>query len=874
MKKQFFILLRLLFATTLFSLFLTSCTKEEVEGPGNPGTDPENPIEMETTHTIKELQEMYDGSDLFDITEEVVIGGVLSSSDSLGNVHKALFIQDESGYGIQVKLNKSGLFTGYSIGQTIYVKCQGLMMGNYGGLIQLGGEYEGKIEEDLIDDYVFAGAKADAPTATTLDLDNLPESIDPLLSTWVTISKVQFVDKDSTFTNGTFTTNRNLTTTNGGKITLRTSNYATFANEQLPTLSGTIQGVLTVYNGTLQLTINEVANISFTEDRFEIQAGNGEGTLDNPFDLEAASARLGETDVWVKGYIIGSVNGASLEEDFILGANGESSSSNIIIAATANETDPTKGMPVQLTTGFVRDGLNLKENPTLVGKEVWVKGNIENYFNAPGIKSTSSYSLDGETEPDAPSGLVGQGEDINGTQLTNTSIDFSTWNEVESLAMWEVNDMSASVNAYGKGATVSWMISKTALDFTAVNDARLILIEELKFFSNYADIQVLTSTNYTGSGDPTLATWTALEVDGNRAEGGVIETQFIGTGTAYVAFKYSATEEESMSWRIESVKVGEKEVGDIAEGDGTLANAYNVPAVVENQGDKGNNDFKWVKGKIVGYFNNSTFFPGVSDALATNLAIAIRADETSATKVIPVQLSSGYIRDALNISENPAMLNTDVWLKGSLETYFSTSGIKNLQSYSLDGVTEEEEEVTPPEEPSGDGINLGDNTVSGFSDLIISEYLEGSSNNKYIEIFNGTGLDVDLSGYSLRKDTNGNNDFSTSSELSGTLPNGATLLLANASAALDLSEGITSTVPTVVSVMYFNGDDQVGLFKADTEIDRIGISGDINFGKDVTFIRKPSVRDPKSGENDPRDNGEWDSYPKDTADDLGSHSVN
>ena len=41
------------------------------------------------------------------------------------------------------------------------------------------------------------------------------------------------------------------------------------------------------------------------------------------------------------------------------------------------------------------------------------------------------------------------------------------------------------------------------------------------------------------------------------------------------------------------------------------------------------------------------------------------------------------------------------------------------------------------------------------SDLFISEYAEGNSNNKYLEIYNGTGSDVDLSNYSLSNCNNG-----------------------------------------------------------------------------------------------------------------------
>ena len=58
-------------------------------------------------------------------------------------------------------------------------------------------------------------------------------------------------------------------------------------------------------------------------------------------------------------------------------------------------------------------------------------------------------------------------------------------------------------------------------------------------------------------------------------------------------------------------------------------------------------------------------------------------------------------------------------------------------------------------------------TLSNFAfgqltELLISEYIEGSGYNKALEIFNGTGSTIDLSEYSLKKDINGSNDFSVS----------------------------------------------------------------------------------------------------------------
>lgn len=75
------------------------------------------------------------------------------------------------------------------------------------------------------------------------------------------------------------------------------------------------------------------------------------------------------------------------------------------------------------------------------------------------------------------------------------------------------------------------------------------------------------------------------------------------------------------------------------------------------------------------------------------------------------------------------------------------------------------------------GMNL-QLQAQDYSDLIISEYVEGSGNNKAIEIYNGTGESVSLDDYVIRIAQNGN-DFNLSdnnqglySKLSGSLANG------------------------------------------------------------------------------------------------------
>ena len=153
------------------------------------------------------------------------------------------------------------------------------------------------------------------------------------------------------------------------------------------------------------------------------------------------------------------------------------------------------------------------------------------------------------------------------------------------------------------------------------------------------------------------------------------------------------------------------------------------------------------------------------------------------------------------------------------------------------------------------------------TDLFISEYVEGSSNNKALEIFNGTGADVDLSQYSLKKQTNGAGEYKDEKSLSGTLANGDVYVIANSSAsdAIKAKADLTENLITA-----FNGNDAIGLFKNGTQIDEVGVFNQpADWGKDVTLVRKSTVTSPKV----PYDANDWNSLATDYIDNLGSHTM-
>ncbi|HCB18134.1 MAG TPA: hypothetical protein DEP76_13915, partial [Alteromonas sp.] len=64
-------------------------------------------------------------------------------------------------------------------------------------------------------------------------------------------------------------------------------------------------------------------------------------------------------------------------------------------------------------------------------------------------------------------------------------------------------------------------------------------------------------------------------------------------------------------------------------------------------------------------------------------------------------------------------------------------------------------------------------------DLFISEYIEGSSNNKAIEIYNPTDTAIDLTGYRLEIYSNGGTSAGTTIALSGMLASGDVYVVAD-----------------------------------------------------------------------------------------------
>ncbi len=208
--------------------------------------------------------------------------------------------------------------------------------------------------------------------------------------------------------------------------------------------------------------------------------------------------------------------------------------------------------------------------------------------------------------------------------------------------------------------------------------------------------------------------------------------------------------------------------------------------------------------------------------------------------------------------------------------YYATRFKLNSGSYTYGGILSD---------GSAGGQWDGSTYISGVltvtpepcNDLIISEYVEGSSNNKYLEIYNPTGSTIDLSNYSLQLYSNGSSTLTTTSALSGTIASGATIVYQDANATI-YSGSTTILTPNPVN---FNGNDAVALVHLGSIIDVIGQIG-FNPGSewtggsastvDRTLVRKSNIQYGDYNGLDTFDpNLEWNVFPINDVSDLGYH---
>ncbi len=457
------------------------------------------------------------------------------------------------------------------------------------------------------------------------------------------------------------------------------------------------------------------------------------------------------------------------------------------------------------------------------------------------------------------------------------------------------NNDNATCNGYGGTLEEHWLVLP-AINFNNYAAERMtfntIATYGLIDANNY--LKLMYSSNYFGLGDPTSATWTEIpytaavpQNPGIETPSGVLDLSGIAGTNVYLAFKYHSTDQPSR-WEVDDINIYTGSIPVISVVPATLTGFtyYGTgPSAAQTFTVSGAD----LTANII-LTASTNYEISLSEATGYTSPLTLtQSGGTVPTTTIYVRLKSGlavgeYNGETINITSTGADPKT-VTCSGEVTTTPPPGAPVALAATNVGatGFTANWQAVTGATGYYLDVYTIGSVVANG---LFFSEYIEGTSNNKALEIFNGTGAEVDLSDYQFENWYNG---LLTPYivQLSATpllLASGDVFVLAHTSA----NASILALADLTSGNVSFNGDDAVVLRKisTDTIVDIFGRMGEdpgTAWGTaplttvNQTLRRKITVlggvlTNPDSGF--PTLETEWEAYDVDNIDNLGLHTIN
>lgn len=405
-------------------MLISGCVKTEFDEPPTTGTEVNIPdSDVVTIQSLKDLHVSQQIETVSELDNGAFRGkylrGVITADDESGNFYKNFVMQDETA-GIVIRQSRTDAYPFYAQGREVYIKLDGLFMGDFRGVTQLGGFISSTGElEDIVDteEHIIAGERSQPVTPTVKKINELNRDDVSLL---ITLEDVEFV-------NGAFqltyadavnqnTENRDVADCDNNIIVVRTSGFADFAGTDIPDGNGTITGIYSIFesgsNVTQQLLIRSAADVDMEGERCDGSGGGGGGGgLDEPVTelFEDFNSGADQSIISLAGWSnfavvgsrqwqIGQFNGVSAAEITAFGAGGDVeawlitpqidlSESRYLSFTSAFAFYAHQGLEVLISTDF--DGLNPTTatwenlNPTLPSdpanewNEYVESGNIE-----------------------------------------------------------------------------------------------------------------------------------------------------------------------------------------------------------------------------------------------------------------------------------------------------------------------------------------------------------------------------------------------------------------------------------------------------------------------------------------------------------------
>lgn len=606
---------------------LTGCD-DNFETP--PVVIPEATYEVNTA--IKDFKTdfwQYASGDAFDMIpvnasgDSIIIGGRIVTSDECGNIYKQIVVEDESG-AILIGINASGLNEGrYKLGEEVRVNLTGLYVGNYNGLLQIGMPYNGSIgrmDEAIADLHIQPNGLPSAEAVETLvktlsiaDVAPMKSDKDYLIenqSALVRFENVEFVGGGelawSDEPGGKYYTTRQIVDEKGNKLTVNTSNQATFAADILPKGKGTITAILSYFKGDWQLVVSNPVNdctggfefveavepvfkATFTGGLDEFTVDNNLADAPNPwlFDSQysclVAKGYIDSKNVATDAYLVSPVISLEgLTEASFNFSHAIRYFTSVEVARTqatvaVREEGATAWTALAIPVYGTNDNFTFVNSGDIdltayAGKKIQLAFHYISTTAKAGtweiknlvVKPVKAEVVDTPDTPDVPDTPVAGDELLNETFAT--SMGAFTIQDVtlpaELTAIWKQNAqyacMLASAFANNTNYAADSYLVSPVVDFTGVAKPVLTFDHAMKYFADDAAAKTEATLAVKAEGD---AAWTTVAIPAYPAQdfkfvsSGEIDLSAFTGKKVQVAFHYTSTAAKAGNWEIKNVLI-------------------------------------------------------------------------------------------------------------------------------------------------------------------------------------------------------------------------------------------------------------------------------------------------------------------------------
>ena len=448
-------------------------------------------------------------------------------------------------------------------------------------------------------------------------------------------------------------------------------------------------------------------------------SGSGSSTSgsskENP--LSVAQAKNASGNNYVKGYIVGYIDGMTLASGATFGVPS-AAETEILLADTPDETNTDNVFPVQLPTGDIRSALELSAHPSFLKQEVLVYGSLEKYFGVQGMKSTSWAKINGQTFGADPDGGSGDGGNTSSGD-TNEIVDFTkgqgswTTNGVSGPEVWSNSSQYGQVASGFDNenkvcqAAEGWLISPE-IDLTNSTNSQIVINEAVNKMGTGSTVDAQCQVLACLSDVSGANNWQVLTADKRPAgtswtfQDDTFDASAFDGKKILLAFKYTSTESSAPSWEIKTVKVngggsqsggGSQGGGDNSGGSGSGTGGQGTEYATELQGG----DFEsWESNtEITGWKpSGSTTGPGSAvysqsrDSHEGAYACLVNADAANNKRLASQEISleagtyvfSYYAKAATAESAQTRIGYVPIKADGSTDTYKYNSTYFNLNN--------------------------------------------------------------------------------------------------------------------------------------------------------------------------------------------------